>query len=194
MKSQFKKPDRYAKSSSPRLQKKWDIIINAFIEVRFNELKKIHRTGTRGRIFAVLINDMLKILKTQNESEPIFDHITPNKWYQDFVSKHDDIKIRTHKFYNPDYILQDGTWLEITLSENTAYKKLFRYGHQAPLLKVLWIDEDIGLHKKICESVEFPNAKVINIQKYFSKLEKLPGGYELINQFGALKKIKGIIK
>ena len=49
------------------------------------------------------------------------------------VSKHDDIKIRTHDFYNPDYILMNGTWLEVTLSENNTYKKLFRYGHQAPL-------------------------------------------------------------
>jgi len=48
-----------------------------------------------------------------------------------------DIKIRTYDFYNPDYITPDGTWLEITLSENTAYKKLFRYGHQAPGVTVL---------------------------------------------------------
>ena len=122
-----------------------------------------------------MVKDILKNLKIPNEPEPIFNHIKPNKWYLDFASEHDDIKIRTHDFYNPDYIFQDGTWLEITLSENTAYKKLFRYGHQTPAVKVIWIDEDTGFYKKVCESIEFSNAKVINIQKYFTKLEKLPG-------------------
>lgn len=163
------------------------------MEGRFDELKEIHRTGTRGRIFAVLVKDMLGILQIPNDSEPIFDHITPNTWYLDFALKH-DLKIRTHDFYNPDYILANGNWLEITLSENTAYKKLFRYGHQTPLLKVLWLDEDTGLHKKVCEGVEFQNAQVINIKKYFSELENMPKGNVLINKFYQLKQLKGIIE
>ena len=57
----------------------------------------------------------------------------------------------------------NGTWLEVTLSENNTYKKLFHYGHQAPLLKILWLDEDTGLHKKVCKNVDFPNAEVISI-------------------------------
>jgi len=122
---------------------------------RFEELKKIHRTGTRGRIFAVLVKQMFEILQIPQDSEPIFDHIIPNKWYLDFAAKH-DLKIRTHDFYNPDYIRTDGTWIEITLSENTAYKKLFRYSHQAPLLKIIWIDDDTGHHKK--------NVKILNFQ------------------------------
>ena len=192
MKFQFRRPIRYAKPSSPRLQKKWAKIISAFMEGQFDELKEIYRTGTRGRIFAVLIKDMFEILQISNEPEPIFDHTAPDEWYLDFASKH-DLKIRTHEFYNPDFLLSDGTWIEITLSENTAYQKLFRYGHQAPLLKVLWIDEDAGLHKKLCKSVEFPNAQVINIKKYFPELEKVSGGNELVNKFGELKKLKGII-
>ena len=159
---------------------------------RFDELKEIHRTGTRGRIFAFLIKNMLDILQISYDTEPIFDHIAPNKWYLYFASQY-DLKIRAHDFYNPDYILINGTWLEITLSENTAYQKLFRYGHQAPMLKAIWLDQDTGLHKKICEAIEFPNAQVISIEKYYSKLEKYSGGNALINKFEQLKSLKEII-
>jgi len=199
MKSQLRKPDRYAEPIPPRRQKKWNKIINAFMEGRFDELKIIHRTGTRGRIFEVLVKGMLETLKISNKPEPIFDRITHDnnlitmsKWYLDFASKY-DLKIRTHDFYNPDYVLTDGAWLEITLSENTAYKKLFRYGHQAPLLKVLWLDEDTGLHKKVCENIEFPNAQVISIKSYFLELGDVDGGKNLINKFIELEKLKGII-
>ncbi len=130
MKFQPRNPNRFADPIPLRHQKKWSRIIDAFMDERFEDLKEIHRTGTRGRIFAFLINEMFELLRIPNEPEPIFDHIAPDKWYLDFASKHDDIKIRTHDFYNPDYMLSDGSWLEVTLSENTAYKKLFRYGHK----------------------------------------------------------------
>lgn len=71
-----------------------------------------------------------------------------------------NLKLRTHDAYNPDLFFEDGTWAEITLSENTAYKKLFRYGHQADQIAVFWLDEDTGLHKDTCQSVHFPNARV----------------------------------
>jgi hypothetical protein len=193
MEFQFRKPDGYANSISLRRQKKWNPIIAAFMNDQFEELKEIYRTGTRGRIFAELVKNMLDILQIPNKSEPIFDHIEPNKWYLDFALKYDDIKIRTHEFYNPDYLFYDGTWLEVTLSENTAYKKLFRYGHQAPLLNVLWLDEDKGLHKKVCKNDKFPNAKVANVKEYFSKLRKTTRGENMINKFQKLKNLKGII-
>lgn len=158
-----------------------------------DELKKIHRTGTRGRIFAILVGHMLKALQIKSEPEPIFDHITPRKWYFDFALAN-NLKIRTYAFYNPDYMLSDGTWLEITLSENTAYKKLLQYGHQAPALNVFWLDEDTGLHKNLCEDIEFPNALVINTQDYFPELEKVYQGNDLINKFQQLKELKGIIR
>ncbi len=192
MNSQFRQPDRYANPIPARSQKKWTKMYNAFMDSRFDELKEIHRTGTRGRIFAFLIKNMLDILQIQHDSEPIFDHIAPNKWYLDFASKH-DLKIRTHDFYNPDYITPDGTWLEITLSENTAYQKLFRYGHQAPALKVLWLEKDTGLHKKVCKDVDFPNAEVVSVQEYYSEFDKSSGGRELVNKFQQLKQLKGII-
>ena len=193
MNSQFRKPNRYAEPIPPRRQKKWDKIINAFMEGRFDELEKIQRTGTRGRIFEVLIKDMLKIFQMPSESEPIFNHIAPNKWYLDFASKH-DLKIRTNDFYNPDYLLSDGTWLEITLSENTAYKKLFKYGHQTSALKVLWLDEDEGLHKKVCKDTVFPNARVESVETYFPMLKTFLNGNELIDKLYQLKSLKQIIK
>ena len=110
----------------------------------------------------------------------------------DLASKR-DLKIRTHDFYNPDYLLPDGTWLEITLSENTAYQKLFRYGHQAPAFKVLWLEKDTGLHKKVCKDVDFPNAEVVSVQEYYPEFDEGSGGCELVNKFHQLKRLKGII-
>ncbi len=49
------------------------------------------------------------------------------------------------------------------------------------------------LYKKVCEGVEFPNARVVNFKKYFSELGKISGGKNLINKFVQLKKLKGII-
>ena len=70
---------------------------------------------------------------------------------------------------------------------------MFRYGHQAPLLKVIWIDDDTGLHKKVCKNIEFPNAQVISIKSYFLELGNIDDGKDLINKFGELEKLKGII-
>jgi hypothetical protein len=63
MKFQFRKPNRYAEAIPARRQKKWTKIINALMEGRFDELKKIQRAGTRGRILGVLINDLFEILQ-----------------------------------------------------------------------------------------------------------------------------------
>lgn len=160
---------------------------------RIDELKNIYRTGARGRIFEVLIKISLDSIKIDYESEPIFEHVKPNQWYLDFASNHEDIKIRTHDFYNPDYVLSDGTWLEVTLSENTAYKKVFRYGHQSPALKVVWLDKDSGLHEKVCKNIKFPNAKVVSGQSFFSELNMISGGNELLNRFIELRNLKQII-
>lgn len=191
----FKKPEPIH-FSEPPIQKnknKWDKIINSFMEGRIDELEQIYRTGTRGRIFEVLVKKALDHLGINYKSEPVFEHVKPDPWYVTLSAKHGDLKLRTHDFYNPDYLLPDGSWLEVTLSENTAYKKLFRYGHQAPFLKIVWIDEDTGLHKTIFQDVEFPNAKVQNIQDWFPELLSLSNGKELVDLFIKLKNLKHII-
>ena len=118
--------------------------------------------------------------------------IKPDQWYIEFAKQH-AIKLRTHDFYNPDLFLSDSTWVEITLSQNTAYQKIFRYGHQADKLLVLWLDEDVGYHKKICQNVRFPNAEINSIECYNTQLEKLSGGPDIIRRLKTLKKLKGII-
>jgi len=55
------------------------------------------------------------------------------------------------------------------------------------------MDEDNGLHKKVCEGVEFFKAEVISVQEYFSEFEKASGGKDLINKFQQLKQLKGFI-
>jgi hypothetical protein len=99
MKPHIKKPDRYADPLPQRHQKKWARIIDAFMKGNIDELKKIHRTGARGRIFAILVGHMLKALQIKSEPEPIFDHITPHKWYLDFALAN-NLKIKTYAFYN----------------------------------------------------------------------------------------------
>lgn len=74
-----------------------------------------------------------------------------------------DIKLREFDSYNPDFMLGCGTWIEVTLSEEKAYKKLFVHGHQAPHLRVFWLDEDSGHYKSRCAPVTFPNATVARI-------------------------------
>lgn len=186
-------PIRFSEPPTDKNKNKWDKIITSFMEGRIDELKQIYRNGTRGRIFEVLVKKALNRLEINYLPEPVFEHVEPAPWYVAHSSKHEDLKLRTHDFYNPDYLLPDGSWLEVTLSENTAYKKLFRYGHQAPFLNVVWIDEDTGLHKTIFQDVEFPNAEVQNIQNWFPELLSLSNGKGLVDHFGELKNLKHII-
>ena len=113
------RPNRFRSPVSQRSRRKWRLIIDAFTEDRLEELRSIQRSGARGRIFSVLVNTMLGMLRIGFQPEPIFDHVVPNPWYVDFAAKH-GLKLRTHAFYNPDFLLEDGRWLEVTLSENEA--------------------------------------------------------------------------
>jgi hypothetical protein len=126
------------------------------------------------------------------KAEPIFLHKTPNRWYVDFAKTH-NLKLRTHDFYNPDLFFEDGTWVEITLSENSAYKKLLRYGHQADQVAVYWLDEDTGLHKDTCRAVRFPNARIASLERLSPRLQTVAGGPELIEKLMLLKGLKGTI-
>jgi hypothetical protein len=186
-------PIKFSELRTQRNKNKWDKIIDTFMEGSIDELQQIYRNGTRGRIFEILVKQSLDHLGIKYEAEPVFEHIEPDPWYVDLSSQHEDLKLRTHDFYNPDYFLPDGSWLEVTLSENTAYKKLFRYGHQAPFLKVVWIDEDTGLHKEIAQGIEFPNATVQYIQDWFPELLSLSSGQKIVDRFLELKKLKDII-
>lgn len=184
--------DGYAPPPSARSQKKWDAIISAFMEGRIDEIRAAHRTGTRGRLFAHLITEIWRVTAVTYRAEPVFEHHDPNPWYISFAADN-GIKIRTHTFYNPDFLLDDGTWIEVTLSENTAYTKLFRHGHQAPRLTVLWLDEDTGFHKTVCAEVDFPNAVVLNVSTLYLDVRVCDGGEEVIEKIELLKTLKGIL-
>jgi hypothetical protein len=190
--SRIRWPDAYVNPEPGRKTQKWERIISLFMENDMSELVLSHRTGARGRILSVLAQKTFRLLHMPFKVEPIFIHKKPNRWYVDFARVH-NLKLRTHDFYNPDLFFEDGTWAEITLSENTAYKKLFRYGHQADKLAVFWLDEDIGLHKEICRAVRFPNARVMSIESLCPQLETVSGGPELIERLTLLKGLKGII-
>ena len=171
---------------------KWNKIIQAFENDQTGELLAVQRTGSRGRIFLKLVNEILDKLQIGHESEPVFDHKQPNSWYQDFAAKH-KIKLKVHSYYNPDFLLEDGTWLEVTLSENTAYKKLMRYGHQAPKLMIIWLDEDDGLHKQVCQNRRFPQARITSIKHFYPQLNSDKEGMKIINDLERLKNFKGIL-
>ena len=184
-------PDGY-RTDSERSQKKWNRILSFFFEDKLDELIANQRTGVRGRILSALVLKIFDIIGVQYKAEPIFTEIDSSPFYKVFAMNN-DIKLRTHQFYNPDILLEDGTWIEITLSENTAYKKLFRYGHQADSLLVLWLDEDDGYHKEMCKSVEFPNAEVVCVDSLYKQIDNSQEGRKLIEQMMLLKKMKGTI-
>lgn len=138
-------PDGYRGPGSQRNIRKRSEVINLFDEERISDLKQIHRSGSRGRILSALVLDLFDMLRVNYQAEPLFNGIEPSHWYVHFANEN-DIELKVHDFYNPDFVLADGTWVEITLSENTAYKKLFRYGHQANKLIVYWLDDDKGHH------------------------------------------------
>ena len=154
------------------------------------DLYAIQRTGTRGRIFSHLVAQTLRLLEMPCQLEPIFEHRDPNPWYVNFAAEN-GLKLRTHRFYNPDFVLDDGTWVEATLSENSAYKKVFRHGHQASQLIAIWLDEDTGLHKEVCENVAFPNAEVKDVASLYPRLGPCAGGEGLIGRIELLKTLKG---
>lgn len=185
-------PDEYREPLSVRKKRKWDKIISLFMENRLNNLALNHRTGARGRILSVLSLDIFDKLQIPFKSEPIFYHVEPNQWYNEFAKRH-GIKLRTHDFYNPDLFLENGAWVEVTLSENTAYKKLLYYGHQAKKLFVYWLDTDDGFHKEKCQNVRFPNAEINSIECFSSRLKKMPSGQDIIERLKILKSLKGTI-
>lgn len=181
-------------NENPKHAKKWNHIISCFMDNRMDELREIQRSGTRGRIFAYLCKRMYSILEIEFIEEPVFEKLQPEEWYRSFADKH-NIKLKEYPTYNPDLLLQDGTWVEFTLSENTAYKKIFKYGHQTKKLKLLWIDEDSGYHKSVCENVTFPDSCCIqSIEHYFPILRNHSKGENLTNHFIRLKGCKGIIR
>ena len=161
------------------------------MEGRLQDLLSIQRTGSRGRIFLHLVRLALRQTGASFQAEPIFDPVPPHPWYVSFATEN-EIKLDIQPFYNPDFLLGDGTWLEATLSENTAYKKLFSHGHQSGKLVVIWLNEDTGRHREICKNVAFPNASVLNIRQYFSCLDG-PEWIALSAKFDKLKELKAVV-
>lgn len=176
-------------SASEKHKRKWEAIISAFMAGDINLLRTIQRIGARGRIFAVLIKRCFETLNIEYLSEPIFSHIPENIWYADFAVRY-GLKLRVNDIYNPDFLLSDGSWAEVTLSENTAYKKLFRYAHQAHQLLVIWLDPDVGLHKQLCEGLELPNATVRTVDWYYPYLDGTAHGRDIIMKLETLKSLK----
>ncbi len=107
-------PDRYAVGAAARRRKKWERIIRSFLVGDLENLRSFQRTGARGRLFRVLMEQLLKILEIPFRAEPIFDHISPHPWYLEFAQTH-ELKLRTDSFYNPDFFLEGGIWLEVSL-------------------------------------------------------------------------------
>lgn len=175
-----------------RQERKWRPLLDAFLAGDVEQTVKLTRTGARGRIFQQLVERSLDELGVEYRREPLFPAIEPDEFYVRMASRF-ELKLERDSDCNPDFLLADGTWLEVTLSENTAYRKLFRHGHQAPFLAVLWLDADTGLHSQVCRDIAFPHARVSPISILRERLECTLRGRELTRQFEALKRLKGIL-
>lgn len=178
-----------ASPSGSRHKRKWDRVFTAFQAGDVDWLQEVQRSGARGRILGMLMQKALDTLGVAYEAEPVFQHVEPTGWYVEFAQRH-DLVLRVDETYNPDFLLGDGTWLEVTLSENTAYKKLFRHGHQVPRLEVVWLDPDDGLHKQVCQAIPFPNATVRPVDHYFPCLKKCDRGVRVIRQLERLRRMR----
>ena len=58
-------------------------------------------------------------------------------------------------------------------------------------LQVIWLDTDDGLHKRLCNGIEFPNAHVLPVDSYFPKLLETSDGAEITRQFDTLRALRG---
>jgi len=176
-------------SPPERHRKKWARIIAAFMTGDLVGLRAIQRSGSRGRILAALVRQCFDVLGISHLPEPVFEHVAPAEWYVDFAEAQ-GLKLVLDDRYNPDYLLADGTWVEVTLSENTAFKKLFRYGHQASRLLVLWLDPDTGLHKRVCAGLDLPNAAVKPVDSDYGRLRETDRGADIVRKIEALKELR----
>jgi hypothetical protein len=186
-------PSQPIRTREEPLQKKWLKIFDAFFNNEIDLLAALSKSGTRGRIFNELFTRLLKAESYKFTAEPVFTHQEPNRWHEFYLNSN-GLKLKIFDEYNPDYLLSDDDWVEVTLSENTAFKKILTYGHQAPKLEVFWLDEDTGHHKNVLENAGVPNASVRRINYLYGTLEKSEEGNKLIEQFELLKKLKGKLR
>ena len=63
-----------------------------------------------------------------------------------------------------DFLINHDIWLEVTLNEEKAYKKTFKYAHQCKQLIVLYLEKSSFVDQKNM----FPNAKIMLVDEYFS--------------------------
>ena len=143
----------------------WDNIIDDFFSGRYRVIERNPRNGLRGRLFQELVKKLLVYDGFTFQHEVTFD---PKPIDSDFkkkaISIDESINVN-QKGYTIDFVLGNGTWIEVTLNIHTAHEKPLKYAHQCEKLVVLYIDKTT---KRRVGNV-FNNVKIISVFKFFSK-------------------------
>ena len=163
----------------------WSTLIDAFLNGQYQLCINNGRYGLRGRIFAYLVELLLIYDNIPFESEVSFKpKPIPTKFIEIARNHGENLKTRK-KSYIIDFLINNDIWLEVTLNEQEAHKKTFKYAHQCKQLIVLYSEKSSFVHRKNV----FPNAKIMLVDEYFST--------DSLSQYKThihnLRKYKGII-
>ena len=163
----------------------WSTLIDAFLNGQYQLCINNGRYGLRGRIFENLVELLLIYDNIPFESEVSFKpKPVPTKFIEIARNHGENLKTRK-KSYIIDFLINNDIWLEVTLNEQEAHKKTFKYAHQCKQLIVLYLEKSSFVHRKNV----FPNAKIMLVDEYFST--------DSLSQYKThihnLRKYKGII-
>lgn len=143
---------------------KWPTLIDAFLNGQYQLCINNGRYGLRGRIFANLVELLLIRDNIPFKSEVSFKpKPIPTKFIEIAKNHGENLKTRK-KSYIIDFLIKNDIWLEVTLNEQEAHKKTFKYAHQCKQLIVLYLEKSSFVHRKNV----FPNAKIMLVDEYFS--------------------------
>jgi CspA family cold shock protein len=142
----------------------WQRLIHEFFEKNYEFCIKNNRSGLKGRIFSELIKKMFVFDKFSFEREVEFEPKLINKRYQQLAATKGRKCNRNKNKYIIDFLIDNRKWIEVTLNEDTAHKKTFKYAHQCDELIVIFLEPSDHIYY----FNPFPNAKVIILEKFFS--------------------------
>lgn len=145
-------------------QTAWSTPIDAFLKGQYQFCINNGRYGLRGRIFAKIVELLLIYDNVPFESEISFHpKQIPMKFIE--IARKYNINLKTRKeLYRIDFLINNDIWLEVTLNNQEAHKKILKYAHQCKQLIVLYLEQK----SSFCyQRNVFPNAKVMLVDEYF---------------------------
>ena len=127
---------------------KWQTLIDAFLNGQYQLCINNGRYGLRGKIFENLVELLLIRDHIPFESEIYFKPKPISTKFIEIARNHGENLKTRKKSYIIDFLIKNDIWLEVTLNENIAHKKTFKYAHQCKQLIVLYLEKSSFVYKK----------------------------------------------